>query len=157
MTELADVAVDYKIASPGSQSIIGSNSINTAGDLYLINFNSVSRDRNRRNKRLFDMGASLFFCLSWLFLFPFFKEYRKNIGNAIKVLFSTRSWVGYCEGPAISGLPSLKKGVFNPCSQIPDASLETKENQNMEYARDYRIYNDFSVFWRNVFNHSAPE
>jgi O-antigen biosynthesis protein len=40
--------VDFKIASPDSNSVIGSNSPNSSGDLYVINVNSLTR-----KKRLF--------------------------------------------------------------------------------------------------------
>ena len=36
MTELSQTKVDFKIASPDSESVIGSNSSNTSGDLYVI-------------------------------------------------------------------------------------------------------------------------
>lgn len=39
MKMLKDRNVDFKIASPGSQSLIGSNSSNSAGDLYVIKVN----------------------------------------------------------------------------------------------------------------------
>ncbi|HET6992862.1 MAG TPA: glycosyl transferase family 2, partial [Bacteroidia bacterium] len=60
MAQLGDSRkVSYKIAPPESMSIIGSNSIDTAGDLYVIDINSVSKDVNRRNKRVIDVCVSL--------------------------------------------------------------------------------------------------
>jgi O-antigen biosynthesis protein len=151
MTEVTGIPVDYKIAPPESLSIIGSNSINTAGDLYMINFNSISTGRNRRSKRLFDMCVSIAFLLTWPFLFPFVKGYRNNMGNSIKVLFSTKTWIGYCGGTDISGLPSLKKGVFELSNRLNSADQDTKEKLNMEYSRDYKVTIDFSIFWRSIF------
>lgn len=43
MKMLKDSNVDFKIASPGSSSVIGSNSANTSGDLYVIKVNSLRR------------------------------------------------------------------------------------------------------------------
>jgi GT2 family glycosyltransferase len=43
MKLLKDANVDFKIASPGSQSVIGSNSANTSGDLYVIKVNSMRK------------------------------------------------------------------------------------------------------------------
>ena len=43
MKLLKDTNVDFKIASPGSQSVIGSNSSNTSGDLYVIKVNSMRK------------------------------------------------------------------------------------------------------------------
>ena len=41
MKLLKDAHVDFKIASPGSSSVIGSNSANTSGDLYVIKVDSL--------------------------------------------------------------------------------------------------------------------
>jgi GT2 family glycosyltransferase len=157
MTHVTGIPVDYKIAPPESLSIIGSNSINTAGDLYMINFNSVGRGRNRRNKRLFDLGVSFMFIVTWPFLFPFIKGYRKNIGSAFHVLSSSKTWVGYCDGTNPSDLPVLKPGVMNASCGLLDPDQETREKLNMEYARDYKIFNDFSIFWRSIFNSVVSE
>lgn len=151
MTEVTGIPVDYKIAPPESLSIIGSNSINTAGDLYMINFNSIHKGRNRRSKRLFDLGVSFMFILAWPFLFLFFRGYRNNLLNAFRVLFSFNTWVSYCKGTDLSGLPLLKKGIFDPANGITDPDKDVKEKLNMEYARDYRVSVDFSIFWRNIF------
>lgn len=43
MKILRGTHVDFKIASPGSSSVIGSNSANTSGDLYVIKVNSVGK------------------------------------------------------------------------------------------------------------------
>ena len=43
MKLLKDAHVDFKIASPGSPSVIGSNSANTSGDLYVIKVDSLRK------------------------------------------------------------------------------------------------------------------
>ncbi len=45
MTEMSNLDVDFKIASPNSESVIGSNSSNTAGDLYTIKVESKNGNR----------------------------------------------------------------------------------------------------------------
>lgn len=45
MKVLKDTNVDFKIASPGSSSLIGSNSANSSGDLYVVKMNSVHTKR----------------------------------------------------------------------------------------------------------------
>ncbi len=60
--------VDYKIAQPDSLFLIGSNSINTAGDLYLLDVNSIDKPNNKRKKRILDVCSSIIF----LSTFPFF-------------------------------------------------------------------------------------
>jgi O-antigen biosynthesis protein len=54
MLELTSLDIDFKIAPPESISIIGSNSIHTAGDLYVVHINAISKPANRRKKKLFD-------------------------------------------------------------------------------------------------------
>jgi hypothetical protein len=51
----------------------------------------------------------------------------------------------------------LKKGVFDPSCELRDPDQDTREKLNMEYARDYKIFNDFSIFWRSVFNPPASD
>lgn len=50
MLKMVSSNVDFKIAPAESFSIIGSNSIETAGDLYTIDINSISRTQNVRKK-----------------------------------------------------------------------------------------------------------
>ena len=89
MTRLTGVSVNYKIAPPESLSIIGSNSINTAGDLYTINFNSIGKASNLRTKRLFDIFCSIIL----IPLFPLWALFVRNsfvgVGRLFQVLFGT--------------------------------------------------------------------
>ena len=65
MLDLTNLDVDFKIAPPESISIIGSNSIHSAGDLYVVQLNAISKPANKRRKRIFDLIAStMFLCFS---------------------------------------------------------------------------------------------
>lgn len=148
MAALGDKRVDYKIAPPESLSIIGSNSIDTAGDLYVIDINSVSKPVNKRNKRVFDFGMSLLFLLT----FPLLMWMQKNpfgfLGNVFAVLFGAKSWVGYASSAdKNANLPKLKKGVLNPAEALPQEqrSEEITQRLNLLYAKDYKLSNDFNV------------
>lgn len=151
MARLGDSAkVDYKIAPPESLSIIGSNSIDTAGDLYVIDINSVSKPVNRRNKRVFDFGMSLLF----LAVFPILMWTQKNpfgfVGNIFAVLFGVKSWVGYAPSEQNIHLPKIRKGVLNPLEVLPEEQRtdEIRARLNLLYAKDYKIENDFNVMRR---------
>lgn len=153
MTRLIGASVDFKIAPPESLSIIGSNSINTAGDLYTIHFNSIGRDSNRRNKRLFDLVIALLLFITFPFWFLFVKGKLKSVGHTVQVLLGLRTWVGYLgsENNQIPDLPYLKKGILNPGSHIAPVNLtpdRTKEI-NVVYAKDYRVFNDMLIITRN--------
>ncbi|MCK4749213.1 MAG: hypothetical protein KAT15_19305, partial [Bacteroidales bacterium] len=153
MTRLIGSSVDFKIAPPESLSIIGSNSINTAGDLYTIHFNSIGKESSRRNKRLFDAVSSLLLFLSFPFWFLFVKGHLRSVGHTIRVLLGFRTWVGYMdsENNDLSDLPQLKKGILNPGSNIPpdDLTPERIKEINVVYAKDYRVYNDMLIITRN--------
>lgn len=149
MAQLGDSRkVAYKIAPPESLSIIGSNSIDTAGDLYVIDINSVSKPVNKRNKRVFDFGTALLL----LFIFPLVIWVQKKpfgfLGNVFSVLFGLKSWVGYAPGKDEHvHLPKLKKAVLNPVQILPteQRTEEIRRRLNLLYAKDYKLENDFNV------------
>ena len=154
MTRLTDVQVEYKIAPPESLSIIGSNSINTAGELYLIHFNSIGRGKNRRNKRLFDIITSLAVVLLYPFLFLFSKFFQRSLKNALVVLSGKRTWVGYCSKVDMSMLPTLRRGIIELDTLSPgETDISVLEKLNLEYARNYRILLDFNLFWKYLINY----
>ncbi|MBI5219799.1 MAG: glycosyltransferase [Bacteroidia bacterium] len=148
--------VDYKIASPDSFSVIGSNSINTAGDLYTINLNSVTKVSNRRNKRLLDVLLSLVF----LFFSPVLIFIVHNKAGLYRNIFSVLAgfvtWVGYCRGDGINTyeLPKIKNGILNPLDVIKskEISVDASEKINMNYAKDYRLLNDMNIILKSIKN-----
>ena len=155
MYTLVAANVDFKIAPPESLSIIGSNSINTAGDLYIIDVNSIGKPKNKRNKRLFDVLASVFF----LAASPIFILFQNNkiafLKNIFFVLFSFKSWVGY-GNDKLDNLPKLKASVLSPIDAIDaiDAIDNNSNNKNdlrdrlnLAYSKDYKIENDFNIVW----------
>ncbi len=119
MSALQHTQVEYKIAPPESMSIIGSNSIDTAGDLYIIDINSIGKFQNRRNKRVFDVGISLALLVSYP-VTVFITGHPLNfLFNILKVLFGLRSITGY--HPAPQGdhkLPDIRKGIIYPTDGI---------------------------------------
>ena len=154
MSELKDAQVDYKIAPPESLSIIGSNSINTSGDLYVVDINAITKKSNRRNKRVFDLVAGLI----TLLLYPLFIFLVKNpLGlarNIILVLFSRKSWVGYtpASGTQAQHVPLIKKGVLNPLDALKSKQIsdEDKNRINILYARDYHLSNDINIMFKGL-------
>ena len=149
MSELKEEQVDYKIAPPESLSIIGSNSINTSGDLYVIDINAITKKANRRNKRLLDLAIAL----TLLIFYPvFFFFVRKPIGllsNVFLVMLSLKSWVGYIPSSEqeVRRLPEIKNGVLTPWDTFINKNV-TKEftsRLNILYARDYKVTNDLNI------------
>lgn len=147
-------SVDYKIASPDSISVIGSNSIDTAGDLYTVSLNTITKAVNKRNKRLLDILFSVLFLITSPVLLLFVKNKSNLFYNIFTVLTGLTSWVGYQSGKDIQsyGLPKIKKGVLNPTDLLKTKKIsqETAENINMDYAKNYKILNDFTIIFRNL-------
>lgn len=153
MAELQDTGVEYKIAPPESLFVIGSNSINTAGELYVIDVDSITSPANKRHKRLLDfIVAGMSIPLSPL-LMLFTKNPLGLISNALEVLIGRKSWVGYIQSegsqPAFR-LPKLKSGVLNPADAFAGKalSMDDKDRLNMLYAKNYRIKTDLDILWR---------
>ncbi len=152
MAQLGDTRkVSYKIAPPESMSIIGSNSIDTAGDLYVIDINSVSKPVNRRNKRVVDVCVSI----AILPLFPLVMWFMKKpfgfIGNIFAVFFGAKSWVGYAPAKDENiQLPKLRSGILNPSDVLPESQRTNviRERLNLLYAKDYQVGNDLNVIRR---------
>ena len=60
MNRLAKTNVKFTIAPPTADFIIGSNTINSPTDLYVVSLNSITNEDNKRKKRLFDFISSLY-------------------------------------------------------------------------------------------------
>jgi GT2 family glycosyltransferase len=148
MLTLVSSGVDFKIAPPESLSIIGSNNIDTAGDLYMIDVNSISKSNNKRNKRLLDIGISILAILFSPVLF-FMQENKANFFiNCFNVLFGFYSWVGYGK-ITDKALPEIKRSVLSPGMLIgDDADSDKIKLANLRYAKDYKIEKDLIVIWK---------
>ncbi len=152
--------VDFKIAPKDTLSIIGSNSINTKGELYTVDIHSVDKPENRRRKRMLDLAASLIF----LFLYPFLAWFVKNpaefFKNIFKVMWGTFTWVGYAPvGSSEIHLPPLKPAVLHTdsaMSKAHGADEETKQNLNVLYARDYNLTKDINLIFNAFRQLGAP-
>jgi len=151
MLDLTQLDIDYKIAPPESVSIIGSNSIHTAGDLYVVNVNAISKSSNRRKKRIFDIEIAIIILIFSPVLIWFFKQKSKFISNIFSASAGKKSWIGYIpEKGTFENLPQLKNGVLNPGDMFSELSLDTeKQSQlNMLYAKDYSLLTDFEILFK---------
>ncbi len=156
MLDLTQLDVDYKIAPPESLSIIGSNSIHTAGDLYVVNVNAISKQSNRRYKRMFDILSSFILLIVSPVVIWLYQNKSQFLSNILNVLKGSKSWVGYISEPGFyENLPVLKSGILNPANLFAEIKLdaEKKSQLNMIYAKDYSITTDLEVMlkgWQNL-------
>ncbi|MHB8261233.1 MAG: glycosyltransferase [Bacteroidia bacterium] len=148
MLQLVSAEVDFKIAPPESISIIGSNSIDTAGDLYVIDFNSVSKPHNKRNKRTLDLVVSIVLVALLPIVILFQKKPLQFLYNLFLVLVGLRTWVGY-EANTYPPLPNIKKGVLSPHNHLKTTDAAHLKKLNLAYAKDYKVENDLKILFRN--------
>ena len=152
MMLLTNVRVAYKIAPPESLSIIGSHSINTPGDLYLIDFESINKPANRRNKKFFDVLSSIILLAGAPILVFMVKHPAQALLNIFRVLTGRYSWVGFHPDPEHLNLPSLKPGILFPSDALgsENASAETLANLNLMYIKNYNVFTDIMILLRNI-------
>ena len=152
MLYLSDINVNYKIAPQESISIIGSNSIHTAGDLYVLDFNSITKQKNIRIKRLVDIILSFLFLIFFILIIFFIKQKFNFLKNIFFVIFGKYSWVGYKQNNTISenNLPKIRKGILNPMDSYDKKTVseETKMKINIVYAKNYKITNDLFIIFK---------
>jgi Predicted glycosyltransferases len=148
MLELNSFNVDYKIAPPESLSIIGSNSISTAGDMYVVHINSILKEANKQNKRLFDVISALLILLLSPFTIWSVDSAKVFYKNTFRVLAGRCSWVGYCS-LSTNHLPPIKSGILSPAS-VYSISLPQKKMDELDivYAKDYKLINDLEIVFK---------
>ena len=150
MNQLAGQEIQFKIAQPETSFIIGSNSIETRGDLYTMKINSITRPDNLRSKRLFDLLISFIgLCISPV-LILFFEHKKQLLVNLFSVFKGEISIVGYFmreteDVEKTRDLPSLKRGLLNPLSGNTVNDSKLIDQVNINYAREYSIIKDLRV------------
>jgi len=152
MLALTPYKLEYKIAPPQSVSIIGSNSIDTSGDFYVVNANAISTEQNRRKKRLLDVVVALILLVSLPFSIWRVENKTGFMANLLKVLWGRKSWVGYGYVPSeiYLGLPVIKTGVLTCTEKLDEASYDilVGDRVNISYARDYKVAFDLEIIWK---------
>ncbi|MCB0762150.1 MAG: glycosyltransferase [Flavobacteriales bacterium] len=151
MGKVSTKGVDFKIAPPESLYIIGSNSIETGGEMFILDVNSVSLPDNRREKRMLDVVVSAALLLTLPVNIWFVKKKLNYLNNLFQVLIGRKTWVGFHPDDSSSGkLPSLRPGVLHPQLSTGNTAVnrETLHKLNVLYARDYRMMNDLGFVWR---------
>lgn len=155
MSDMSSRNVEFKIAPSESLTIIGSNSINTAEDLFVLNINSINKPSNRRSKFLLDLLVSILLLLFLPVAVILVKRPHGLIVNLFAVIFGFASWVGYHpESSGIRHLPAIRKGILNPSDAIRNGMTnpELIERLNILYAKDYRVSTDLGII-RKGFRH----
>ncbi|MCR9174007.1 MAG: glycosyltransferase family 2 protein [bacterium] len=150
MSKLKSNDLDFKIAPEASDLLIGSNSIDTAGELYILNLNALISSENKRKKRLFDLMAAFGMMLSLPVSIFLFKNKATYVQNVFSVLVGKKSFIGFSEELSFKDvrLPRIKKGILTPDDGFEFHDEGITEKLNLLYARDYSMRKDFSIVWK---------
>ncbi len=148
MTQTSGQDLEFKIAQPDASFLIGSNSIDRAGELYVLNFNSLSHPENKRAKRLIDVTFALLFLVGSPILIWFFSNKKQFLKNAGLVFLGRKTFVGYTDSEALSK-SSQKQSLIGPFEHLQLSNKEDRERFFLIYSRDYTPLFDIRSILRN--------
>ncbi len=149
MGQLQHKDVEYKIAPPESLSIIGSNSINTAGDVYILNINSITLKKNKRKKRFFDIIASLLLLLTFPIVLVFNSNIIKLLKNIFSVLFGKKTWIGLNPNGSMDVKAyNLREGILYATDYvgIKEYTFDLIDKANEAYCRNFKLEKEIQIF-----------
>lgn len=149
MTELNPLGVEIKIAPSEREFVIGSNSIDSQGSWYTIQFNDISKPANRRAKRMLDLLASLLLLLLFPLSFFLVKRPTSYFKNIMAVMAGQKTWVGYDPKAPTGHLPSLRHPVLKTTlgSGLKEANAVAINHINQLYAKNYTIWHDLQFIF----------
>ncbi|MCF8330707.1 MAG: hypothetical protein K9I37_10250, partial [Crocinitomicaceae bacterium] len=160
MTSIKKIDIDYKIAQPDAEFIIGSNSIDTGGEMYVLNLNALNNPGSLRSKRLVDVVVSTLLIIAFPIISFWFKHKKDFFANLLDVLFAKKTLVGFCENEKKNDaqLPQLKKGLLNFMDDFDTISPANIDKVNLIYSRDYTLLKDLKLIakhWKKLDRRTA--
>ena len=133
----------------GNRPIIGSDSINSAEDLYAEELRTLATPLNRRNKRLLDVATALVLIVLWPVLVWLQRPRGQYLPHCWQVLIGKKTWVGTDGG-------ATREGVFGPEDGLPrrakSISPALKERLHLRYLRNYKLTTDLQILLKNLCN-----
>lgn len=155
MTELGN-ELNYKILPQESLSIIGSNSKNSAGDLYAIDVNlKIASQRSTISKQIFDLAISLVLLSTLPVNIWLIRNKLNYLRNLTQVLLGKKSWVGYTQNDETADnykLPKIKEGILNPLNSNKKEKGLSGNRLNLLYAKNYSLNFDLQIIMKNLKN-----
>lgn len=150
MSTISTDAVEFKIAQPNSLYLIGSNSVDTAGDLYVLEIDKISKPVKKRDKRLLDLFMSFLLLIMSPLLVWLFKNKLQFYKNILNVFIGKKTFIGYFSEGEIKKLPKIKSGLLFPIDNLgQNYNKEHKYKLNLIYARDYSVWQDLKFLFKN--------
>jgi O-antigen biosynthesis protein len=138
---------NFKIYHQASESIIGSNSKETQGELYAMDYHyQISMPDGRRDRRTFDLLSSLLILIFSPVLY-FITKNKSIFSNCLNVLNGKKTWMGYYLSDTNLSLPKLKPNCYTIHQQ--ETLQETSAHLvNHNYARNYTWLQDAKFLWQ---------
>lgn len=143
MVSTSAAQLEYKIAQPDTSYLIGSNSIDTAGDYYTLHFDALEQATNKRIKRVFDLVLGLILLVLCPLLCIFFKNPKQFISNLWGIVLSKFTFVGLRMDQ--SNRKFHKKSIIRPYYWNTENQAET----NLRYTKNYEALTDFKSILKN--------
>ncbi len=143
--------IEIRISHPKTNSIIGSNSIDTQGKIYISDSTTITKTSNIIIKRVSDIIFSITFLLLYPILFLLVENKVNFLLNIFKVLIGKYTWVGY--------VPQKNKDYIDKLPKIKDSILYTTKNNefneenifkiNIKYAQNYNLTDDIYTIYKS--------
>ncbi len=149
MTKMEGKNIDFKIAQPDTLYLIGSNSIETAGDLYVLNINTISTKSNVRLKRTLDISVGFFGLLFAPILIWCYGNKKQFLVNMFQMIRGKKTLIGYIPSSNLTELPKIKTGILSHSKLSESSNKNNIERQNLIYVRDYKIGWDIKALLRD--------
>ncbi|MGV6861144.1 MAG: glycosyltransferase [Putridiphycobacter sp.] len=146
--------IEFKISQPESAFIIGSNSIDSQGDLYVMDINQINKPSNKRNKRIIDLLLGLILLILSPIMIWFYASKKQYLSNILKVFLGGLSFVGYAKINHSTNLklPKIKQGILNTTDILGNNHLEPSavSRLNLIYAKNHSVMMDLKTIFKNI-------
>lgn len=143
---------DYKVALKGKNFIVGSNSINTNGDILTKTKFAIETKKNKTQKRVLDIALSILFIVLSPILMVYISNPIQFFKNMFNVCSGRYSFVSVTTKPSNDYIiPKLKPGILTSFEQktqtIPQSQIKEIE---FLYAKDYHVDQDIQIILRHL-------
>ncbi len=156
LSSLWSKRIDFKISQPESSYVIGSSTIDSQGDLYVMDINQINKPAHIRNKRALDIALAIIVLMFSPFIIWVFKYKSRFLKNSLNVLIGKKSFVGYAHAHHSDNLrlPKIKLGVLTALELLdkPTSDTEIIARMNLIYAKNHSSIMDFKIIWNNFKN-----
>src|SRR5690606_30265724 len=130
--------------------IIGPSSTESIQDLLVLRDHAVNSAAARRRRRLLDIFLSLAFLIAAPAVIWFVADRGGFLRNLAAVLKGRITWAGYRAPASEAWLPKLRPCVVDVLDAHGAGAMPLQAGRlNLEYAKDYQVWQDLASVLRN--------